>query len=300
MTTLLVVEGCECESSVSSRLELECPGWKILAAETESEGLRHLHVNHPDVLISDFGGRPPHETTLFKTVREHFPRMPILVIADSCSESTLEALMLGASTFIPRCEVSRDLKTTIERILALSGAKRWYGRILDCLKETDFRFEVKNDLTLLPMLIAQLQDAAEQFGFCEERDRVRMGVALEEALVNAIVHGNLEVGSGLRTTDYEAYEELVQVRRKEAPYASRVVDVAAKFTHAHAEFTIGDEGLGFDPSSIPDPANPANIDRIRGRGLLLIRTFMDEVEFSDAGNQITLRKLRGRKASTAA
>jgi anti-sigma regulatory factor (Ser/Thr protein kinase) len=57
-----------------------------------------------------------------------------------------------------------------------------------------------------------------------------------------------------------------------------------------ATITIRDEGPGFDPSSLPDPTDPENIGKISGRGLLLIRTFMDDVRFNETGNEITLVK----------
>ncbi|HEY1379785.1 MAG TPA: ATP-binding protein [Gemmataceae bacterium] len=49
-----------------------------------------------------------------------------------------------------------------------------------------------------------------------------------------------------------------------------------------------DEGPGFDPATLPDPLDPANLERASGRGLLLIRTFMTEVRHNDRGNEITL------------
>ena len=51
-----------------------------------------------------------------------------------------------------------------------------------------------------------------------------------------------------------------------------------------------DEGPGFNPATLPDPNDPANFERIGGRGLTLIRAFMDEVAHNEKGNQITLRK----------
>jgi anti-sigma regulatory factor (Ser/Thr protein kinase) len=57
-----------------------------------------------------------------------------------------------------------------------------------------------------------------------------------------------------------------------------------------AEFVIADEGPGFDPNSLPDPTDPANLESVGGRGLLLIQTFMDEMRFNAAGNQITIVK----------
>ena len=55
---------------------------------------------------------------------------------------------------------------------------------------------------------------------------------------------------------------------------------------------VADEGHGFDPNTLPDPTDPANLERVGGRGLLLIRTFMNEVTFNKAGNAITLVKYR--------
>jgi anti-sigma regulatory factor (Ser/Thr protein kinase) len=53
---------------------------------------------------------------------------------------------------------------------------------------------------------------------------------------------------------------------------------------------VEDEGPGFDPSTVPDPTDPEHLTRIGGRGLLLIRAFMDHVEHSGKGNRITMRK----------
>ena len=53
---------------------------------------------------------------------------------------------------------------------------------------------------------------------------------------------------------------------------------------------IRDEGPGFDPDGLPDPTDPENLTKASGRGVLLIRTFMDEVRFNDTGNEITMIK----------
>src|SRR5262249_4847370 len=115
-------------------------------------------------------------------------------------------------------------------------------------------------------------------------------VALREALINAIHHGNLEVGSDVRERNEKEYQALVEERRRQEPYMDRRVHVMAKQTRAEVVFVIRDEGAGFDPKTLPDPTDPTNMERISGRGLLLIRTFMDEVEHNDRGNQITMVK----------
>jgi anti-sigma regulatory factor (Ser/Thr protein kinase) len=56
------------------------------------------------------------------------------------------------------------------------------------------------------------------------------------------------------------------------------------------EYMIVDEGPGFNPDSLPDPTNAENILNVSGRGVMLMRTFMDEVVFNDKGNQVTMMK----------
>ena len=59
-----------------------------------------------------------------------------------------------------------------------------------------------------------------------------------------------------------------------------------------ATFVIRDEGDGFDASKVPDPGDPDVMEREGGRGLLLVQTFMDDVTFNQAGNQVTMVKRR--------
>ena len=81
-------------------------------------------------------------------------------------------------------------------------------------------------------------------------------------------------------------------RRTEAPYRDRRVHFRVKLSPAEVAYTVRDEGPGFDPTKLPDPFDPSNLERIGGRGLLLIRTFMDHVKHNERGNEITLVKQR--------
>jgi anti-sigma regulatory factor (Ser/Thr protein kinase) len=148
---------------------------------------------------------------------------------------------------------------------------------------------------------AQLRgDLAKCIGeaYFEEQQLTRVGVALEEALSNAMIHGNLEISSDLRTRDDGAYEEAIRTRQTAPEYRDRRIHVRCRFTPAVARFEIADQGPGFDVSRVPDPNDPANFLKPSGRGLLLIRSFMDEVFHNPTGNHITLIK-RGGPGATA-
>ena len=109
---------------------------------------------------------------------------------------------------------------------------------------------------------------------------------------NAIEHGNLELDSGLRNDPNGAYQRLASERRRQTPFCDRLVHIRARLSSEEAIITLRDQGPGFDPSVLPDPTDPENIGKISGRGLLLIRTFMDDVFFNETGNEITLIKRR--------
>ncbi len=110
---------------------------------------------------------------------------------------------------------------------------------------------------------------AAKFGLNED-DQAQFGMAVRECMVNAVVHGN-------------RYSEHKKVR------------LAIERTDDALRVTVGDEGDGFDLSSLPDPLAPENLLRRSGRGLLLIRAFVDEFDLEKkpgGGTEVRLVKKR--------
>ena len=93
-------------------------------------------------------------------------------------------------------------------------------------------------------------------------------LAVEEALVNAIKHGNGSDPSKKVRIEYEIDPDHVRIR-------------------------IEDEGPGFDPEEVPDPTDPEYLERPCGRGLMLMRHYMSHVEFSQRGNCVEMLKKKG-------
>ncbi len=81
-------------------------------------------------------------------------------------------------------------------------------------------------------------------------------------------------------------------RGEKAPYKDRRVRLTARLSRDRAAFVVRDDGPGFDPSVLPDPTDSSNLENVRGRGILLIRTFMDEVYYNKVGNEVTMIKRR--------
>jgi anti-sigma regulatory factor (Ser/Thr protein kinase) len=182
--------------------------------------------------------------------------------------------------------------------MVLDGCVEMHLELLEGLALAQSQFVLESDRSQIPALVALVQDQMERLGLCDQNERTRVGLALEEALLNAMIHGNLEVSSDLCQRSEALFRRVAEERRQQQPYRDRRVHVTCRLSPAEAFFTIRDEGPGFDVAALPDPADPASIERMVGRGLLLIQAFMDEVGFNDEGNQITLVKRPGKGHAT--
>ena len=85
---------------------------------------------------------------------------------------------------------------------------------------------------------------------------------------------------------------MIARRHRECPFCDRRIHVTARLTRDEGIFVIRDQGAGFDPSKLPDPDDPSALERASGRGLLLMRAFMDDVSYDPTGSVVTLVKRR--------
>jgi CheY-like chemotaxis protein len=268
----------------------------VLYAADGKEGLAAIQRENPDLVLTDLQMPEMNGLQLVEEVKMKFPAIPvILMTAHGSEEIAIQALRRGAASYVPKRNLARDLLETVDDVLGVAGLKRHERLVLDeCWVQTESLFRLSNDLSLIAPLIGHLQDNLTRMKVCDENGLIRVAVALREALSNAILHGNLEVDSALRSEDGKAYYALIEQRRREEPYEERYVHVSAKESRDEAVYVIRDEGPGFDPATLPDPLDPANLENVSGRGLLLIRTFMDEVHHNQAGNEITMIKRSDR------
>lgn len=120
-----------------------------------------------------------------------------------------------------------------------------------------------------------------------------MELALEEAITNAIIHGNLEVSSKLKEEDFDLFEQAVSERINTAPFGGRKVKISYDYDRLSAVFRIEDEGPGFDWTHFLKKEVDTEL-LPHGRGIIIIRTFASSVAYNEAGNVITLTfDLRG-------
>ncbi|MDB5313528.1 MAG: rsbW [Gemmataceae bacterium] len=136
------------------------------------------------------------------------------------------------------------------------------------MSDTSFSADVTipSDLSEARLIQDRIEEALQSSAY-GERDIFAIKLAVEEALVNAIKHGN-------------------------QMDPDKQVHVSYQITAERFDVRITDEGPGFNPEDVPDPTEDDNIERPCGRGLLLIRGFMTDVQYHGRGNVVSMYKLR--------
>lgn len=134
------------------------------------------------------------------------------------------------------------------------------------MEKVSLKFNIASDLIAAREVQRKVMQAVDAGGF-DENAQFGIKLALEEALVNAIKHGN----------------KLDPTKR---------VRIQASIDDRRCEIIIEDEGPGFDRTCVPDPTAEENLTKCSGRGLLLIEAYMTSVKYSKGGRRVRLVKER--------
>lgn len=265
--------------------------WELVTARDTASAVALLEKGTVDLLIIEAGAwQHPVEDLLSETAARLSLPAPILVLTAGCDPIAASPRSRDTHDGLVTSCPSHQLTETIEQCLDRCVGGR--PRLKDVLKSTASSFAIEdNNLEVVSMVAKHLSRLSREFAVCRNGDCAKVAVALEEAMINGIIHGNLEVPSVLRDEEDEGlFHRVVRERRSQAPFCSRRLWVDCRFTMGSASFTVRDEGPGFDPAKILDPTLVENVDKAHGRGLFLIRTFMDSVSFNEQGNAIHLVK----------
>jgi CheY-like chemotaxis protein len=293
MAKILVVDDSAMDRTLVAKLLEKHQGWAAAHAADGRDALAALERETFDLVLTDLQMPEMNGLELVSAVRAQHAFIPvILMTAHGSEEIAMQALQRGAASYVPKQNLARDLIETAEGVLAVASAERNQQRLLECLMRTESQFLLDNDPSMIPPLIGHTRANLLRMNLCDETGLIRVTMALSEALTLAIVRGNLEIDPGLREADEKAYQRMIEERRRQKPYRDRRVHVVAKELLHEARYVVRHEGPGFDPSHLPDAGDPAMFDNVSNRGLLLIRTFMDEVMHNEMGNEVTLIKRR--------
>jgi len=289
MTTILMIVPSNQRISIERGLRSEFEDIQIEFADTHSEVRERIGLHPVDVLVCPLHLVLTEDGSLIDQATEF--GISVVVYGELADAFRLEqAVSNGASGQIIEQRLAADLPMLLSSVFEQRNAMTQQQIMREKIVMRTLKVEMGNDKNAINGIVQHLLDECESQGVIKEVDRMKVGVSLEEALVNAIVHGNLEVSSKLREGNDDEFEKLIELRQKQPEYADRSATIECSISQTEAIFTIQDDGPGFDVAAIPDPTDPEYIERPSGRGILLMRSFMDDVQYNETGNCVTLTK----------
>lgn len=290
MPTVLVVDDTAVDRRLAGGLLEKSPGLEVIYANNGEEALATLEQSSPEIVVTDLQMPGVDGLELVSAINDRHPAVPVVLMTAHGSETiAAQALARGAASYVPKSDLSNTLLETVLHILAMSDSDQRYRKLIQCSTRTEFEFELDNDLAHIEPLVDLVQQVIHSMNLFDNTVRVRVGVALEHAVLNAIYRGNLEIDA----REFPAIDQqVIRNRMAQPPYRDRRVHVTIQVTRGAATFVIRDEGPGFDTSLVPESGDPDAFREGVGRGLVLMKTFMDEVSFNEEGNEVTMTKRR--------
>ena len=263
----------------------------VVDAHNGQEGW-NLFIKQPEmfeVIITDIEMPELNGIELLQRLRMKGYTIPVIVMTGHEDiEYSIRMLRLGAFDFLLKPFHLRDLLDSLEKLEALKVSKKKAFQEIECFSE-HIHIAIPSKIHLVPSAVSLLQDRINVFCELHKIDVRHIGVCLHEALANAVIHGNLEIASALKNDSPERFDELVVEREQEPEFGMRRVTIKCQLTAHMLKFEVNDEGTGFDPEYVTQ-TDPGSLSQ-SGRGILIMRAFMDDVFWNAKGNSVTLVKM---------
>jgi CheY-like chemotaxis protein len=239
-------------------------GHEVVATGDRAEAVSREDLEDFDLIISDLAEYAQSGTQITSELNRKRLFVPIVVSSEEAHQTgIIKAFKLGAANLLRKPYDKEELRSIVEKTLGYKLRFVEDLKVLPFVRER-IEFELPSDLSLMNGVLHYLIERVAALGVVKP-DSSNLFIALDEAFVNAVKHGN-----------------------RSDPH--KLVRITADLSAKEARFTIEDEGEGFDVKSIPDPLDPSNLFKTSGRGVLLIYNIMDEVAYNERGNSLTMVK----------
>lgn len=293
MTDILLVDDSPLDRQLFSELLGREQDFDVRCCENGEAAIRAMEHDPPDIVLTDMQMPIMDGLELVKQIRTRFAQIPVILITGQGSEELAkQALRAGAASYVPKSQSAETMAATIRHVIELDKTSLVDERINALTTLVQYELELQNDESLIPGLLQLVRQRLSECTALDSVSILRVEVALEHAVLNAIYHGNLEFGrvSGVEFDAHSRVRE-AKIRNSELPYRDRRVSVIMRITPAEVRFVVRDEGSGFDVKEVTSIGLSHSLRGEAGQGLYLMWAFMDKVAFERSGTVVNLAKL---------
>lgn len=270
MPAILVVDDEEIVRTTLKRV-LNRNEMEVTMAASAKEALELLKTRAFDLIVTDVKMPEMDGIKFLKRVKAKDSELPVVVLTGFATvEMTKDALQSGAFNFITKPFEVENILSIIKKGLALKK-KIVINREIAAFTKIAFDIEIPSRSDLLGGVIFYILEQLKLMDFSHQIISTDILMTLDESLTNALKHGNKED-------------------------AQKKIFVRVQIDPRKMEIVIRDEGDGFSPGKLIDPLSADGIERNCGRGVFLMKGYMDEVKFNDKGNEVNMVKHNRREA----
>ncbi len=231
-----------------------------LAASSGEEALNLLRTHRVDLVITDILMPGMSGLELLEKIKGLYPTLPVIVLtAHGDFYVAKEALNRGAFYFLTKPFNKSTILNISEKALRLPRITSEKRRVLPYAVAT-LTYRIPSDFSMVPAISYQVMRVCEDMEYSSKKTNFAIPLAVDELVINAMKHGN-KMDSG------------------------KEVAVEARVGHDFFTLIVEDQGPGFDYGALPQEFNEESLLAEEGRGIMMVRFYMDELRFENGGRR---------------
>jgi len=282
---LLIVDPLWKKTS-SLNKDLEKIGVSSFFVKTPEEALSLMVGENPDFILFKFNPDGDSVSEFLREMLRAAPQIRVIITGPIPDDASALGFMREGAADCLKGPISLD--TLLPSISRIQDQHRCLSLFNEpdthCVVHEDKILMVGNDLDRVPYIVNQAVMNASYI--CSDIAQLKM--ALGEIIINAIEHGNLNIGMKEKSNAVRdgTYRKLYEKRKREERYKNRMVQISVRMDRDSLIYQVTDEGKGFDYRKELDPDPEAHIGS--GLGMFIARNFFTEISYEGRGNTVRL------------
>jgi CheY-like chemotaxis protein len=295
--SILIVDDEEIIRNVLKRKLEQSTDFIVHTAADGVPALEIFNQENIDLVISDLMMSEMNGIELLRNLKRVKPGVPVIIITGyGTLDDAIEAIHLGAEDFIKKPFDINDVIETIEKTFRKLAEEADQRQIIKYIEDENIHLAIPSDFEFLNTVINYVFSHLKARWLVNDENLHDVKVCMYEALTNAFEHGNLGIPgdekSRLLEISQQAWRDFLLERINSPNYRDKRIEVNLQISAERMMLRVRDQGEGFAFENHFNEVEPELLFRSSGRGLLLIRSLMDQMWFEDEGRTLVMVKQR--------